>query len=464
MFILGIERVIFCDIEKCLGEQVKKCRKTGEDCQYSLTFELLRIIINWNICNVRIISISKNFRLCERRSSYLQEYGGCDGNGRNGPLSAFAVCPPFYRMKLLSVCIKKGITVMRIKLAILEKDQSYLARIVTAFNTKYADKFEIYSFTDKDIALATLESSRIDVLIASDSFTIDAAAIPGRCGFAYFVDSMDVESVNDQRAICKFQKADLIYKQILSIYSESSGRASGLKLGDDNARVVAFASPCGGVGTSSLAAAFAIRMAKQGKKALYLNLEKFGSSDVYFAGEGQFDMSDIIFSLKSRRANFGLKLESYVKQDHTGVYFYSQAKFALDMMELGKEEILKLISELKLMGAYDYIVVDMEFSLSKDALDVFRTMNNIVMVGDGSDISNMKIFRAYNALVVLEQNKDDSLLNRISLIYNKFSNKTSKAIEGIEIYNIGGAPRYEHATTEQVVNQLANMSIYDKIS
>lgn len=353
---------------------------------------------------------------------------------------------------------------MRIKLAILEKDPSYLNRIVSAFNTKYADKFEIYSFTDKDMALATLDASRIDVLIASDSFDINVDALPKRCGFAYFVDAADVDSTNEQRAICKFQKADLIYKQILSIYSENSGRTAGLKLGDDHAKVVAFASPCGGVGTSCLAAAFAIRMAKQGKKALYLNLEKYGSSDVFFAGEGQFDMSDIIFSLKSKKANLAMKLESCVKQDHTGVYFYSQAKFALDMMELGKDEITRLISELRLTGIYDYIVVDMDFSLSKDTLEVFRTMSNVVMAGDGSDISNMKIFRAYNALAALEQNKDNSLLNKLVLVYNKFSNKTGKAIEGIDINNIGGAPRYEHATTEQVITQLANMSMYDKIN
>ena len=133
-------------------------------------------------------------------------------------------------------------------------------------------------------------------------------------------------------------------------------------------------------------------------------------------------------------------------------------------MELGKEEISRLISELRLTGIYDYIVVDIDFSLSKDTLDVFRTMNNVVMVGDGSDISNMKIFRAYNALVALEQNKDNSLLNKLVLAYNKFSNKTGKAIEGIEIYNIGGAPRYEHATTEQVITQLSNMSMYDTIN
>ena len=39
---------------------------------------------------------------------------------------------------------------MKIKLAILESDVSYLKRIVSVFNTKFADKLEIYSFTDKE--------------------------------------------------------------------------------------------------------------------------------------------------------------------------------------------------------------------------------------------------------------------------------------------------------------------------
>lgn len=53
---------------------------------------------------------------------------------------------------------------MKIKLALLDSDQNYLNRIVTAFNIKYADKLEIYSFTKLESAMAALEPSRIDVL------------------------------------------------------------------------------------------------------------------------------------------------------------------------------------------------------------------------------------------------------------------------------------------------------------
>lgn len=353
---------------------------------------------------------------------------------------------------------------MKIKLALLERDQNYLDRIVMVFSTKYADKFEIYSFTNRDVALSTLNSVRIDVLVASDAFDIDVDVLPKRCGFAYFVDSTSVDTYNDQRAICKFQKVDLIYKQILSIYSENAGSISGLKHDDDSCKVIAFTSPSGGVGSSSMAAACALHFSSQGNKTLYLNLEKFGSSDVFFAAEGQFDMSDIIFALKRRKANLSMKLESCVKQDPRGVYFYSQSKIALDMLELSTEEMIRLISEVKRSGSYNYIVLDINFSINKETLKLLYQVHSIIWIGDGSEISNLKTVRAYKALLTMEQYEDLTLTSRLILIYNKFSNKTSKTVGIEEIKSIGGVPRYEHATTEQVLSQLSVMEIFDRIN
>lgn len=78
---------------------------------------------------------------------------------------------------------------MKIKLAILERDMSYLKRIAAVFHAKYSDKLEIYSFTDEKVAMSALDQSKIDVLIASDVFEIDRTSLPKRCGFAYLVDS-----------------------------------------------------------------------------------------------------------------------------------------------------------------------------------------------------------------------------------------------------------------------------------
>lgn len=352
---------------------------------------------------------------------------------------------------------------MKIKLAILEKDQSYLNRIVTVFSTRYADKFEIYSFTDQAMAFNTLDSSRIDVLIANEAYDIDFEKIPKRCGFAYFVDSSGIDTLNDQRAICKFQRAELIYKQILSVYSENAGSVSGIKLGEENTQVIVFSSPCGGVGTSTVAAACASHYALNNKKSLYINLETFGSADSFFTAEGMFDMSDIIYALKSKKVNLAMKLESCVKKDDKGVFFYSQTKIALDMFELSAEDIIDLISELRVSGLYDYIILDMDFSIRKEYLKVYKQAHAVVWVGDGSEISNNKIQRAYNAISVMERNDEQILTNRLCLIYNKFSNKSGKTVGDIGIKSIGGAPRYDQANVKQVVDQLAPMKMFEDI-
>ena len=255
----------------------------------------------------------------------------------------------------------------------------------------------------------------------------------------------------------------MIYKQILSIYSENAENITGLKITDDACKLIAFCSPSGGSGVTSVSAATALRYAAQGRRVLYLNLEPFGMSDVIFSAEGQFDMSDIIFSLKSKKTNLSMKLESCVKQDNRGVCFYSSTKQALDMLELRTEEAYRLITELQLTGSYEFIIADLVFRLTDDFLGFLKKFHAVVVTGTGSELSNSKIFRMYNALLIKENRDDATVLERMCLLYNKFSNKTSKAISGIEMKNIGGIPKFDQAKDIQVIEEIAKMAVLDKI-
>lgn len=352
---------------------------------------------------------------------------------------------------------------MRIKLAILEQDASYLKRIVAAFNNKYSDKFEIYSFTSQEVAISTLTEAKIDVLIADDSFEIDQEKLPRRCGFAYLVESADIDTVNEQRAIFKYQKVELIYKQIISVYSDKASSVSGIRLDDDSCKVILFCSAGGGTGSSSMAAACALHYAAQEKKTLYLNLERFGSSGSFFTAEGQFTMADVVFAVKSKKANLALKLESSVRMDARGVYFFAPSDIALDMMELKAEDTIQLISELQLTGSYEYMVVDTDFGLDKDTLSIYRRAHAIVLVTDGSEIANLKTVRAVNALSILEQNADSPLMSRLALVYNKASNSASSAITEVELKTLGSASRFSQANTQQIIGALAGLPLFDKI-
>lgn len=352
---------------------------------------------------------------------------------------------------------------MKIRLAILEKDAVYLNRLESVFNVKYADKLEIYSFTDRDIALQSLREKKIDVFLANESFEIEETELPGSCGFACLVDTADIETIRGITAVCKFQKADIIYRQVLGLFSEKAAAVTGVHMEGDGGKVLAFVAAGGGTGSSVAAAACAMNFAQKGKKALYLNLEKFGSADVFFQAEGNAGLGDVIYAIKSRKGNLSMKLESTVKCDVSGVYFYSPTKMALDIAELNADEIQQIISALKVSGGYDYIILDLDFSMDKNMLKIFDECNTIVFVADGSPVSNVKLERVVASLNVLEQQTDRKILMRCGILYNRFSSHTSQKAQIGELREFGGISRFEGFDIPRLLQQIKAQPVFDAL-
>lgn len=353
---------------------------------------------------------------------------------------------------------------MKIKLALLDSDKNYLDRLSVVFTNKYPDKIEFHSFTDEQMAIDSLKIGKTDVFLANENFKIEMKDVPESCSFAYIAEENGVESIRDEAAIAKYQRADLFYKQILSLYAEKARNVTGYKMnGETQTKILTFVSMEGGAGSSTVAAAFAEYAAERGKKVLYLNIEQLGRTEDFFVGEGQYDLSDVLFTLKSGKGSMALKLESTVRRDASGVCFYSSPKVAWDLMELGEKELQTLLEELCASGGYDYIVLDQDFIFGKKMFRVFKMASQIVFVNDGSEISNAKFQRGYQALKIYEQNSNYAFLRKSYLFYNKFSNKTSKTLEIEDIRNLGGVPRFEHATTKQVMKQLVQLADFQKI-
>lgn len=272
-----------------------------------------------------------------------------------------------------------------------------------------------------------------------------------------------IELIKDEIAICKYQRVDVIFKQILGVYSDMAANVATISGENDKSSVVIFTSPCGGVGTSTVAAACAIAHANMGKRVFYLNLEQCGTTDVFFQAEGNATMSDVIYSLKSRKANLLLKLESCIKQSQEGVSYFSSTKVALDILEISYADIDTLIGNIQGMDNYDEIIVDLPFSLEIEKLKLLSKAWRIIVVNDGSQLSNYKFMRAYESVVLLEQNDDINIIRNMNMIYNKFSNKNSEMLSNISIKTIGGAPRYEHATVRQIIEALTKMEFFEEI-
>jgi len=352
---------------------------------------------------------------------------------------------------------------MKLKLVVLDDNKTYLERLISAFSSRQEFNVETYSFTELPDALSALREVDADFFIAGESYNINPSSIPEGCSFAYFADSAAKGEVRGRNAICRYQKAELIYKEILSIYSERNRPAAVAAISEPkgiHTRVCAF-TPCGGgTGSSSAAAACALRFARMGKHALYLNLERFGTSESYFEAEGRINLGDVLYAIKSRRATSEMKILSAIKQDETGVYFIESCRAAPEVMEITAENAAGLIDELKALGQFEYIIADIDLMLEGASLAVMKKADSCVLVSDGSETSHKKLGRIIKAMEIISA-RDEFEFPAPYLMYNKFSSKSSIGAIPYDIAFLGGAPKYEGASQSKVIRQLAELPLFD---
>lgn len=350
---------------------------------------------------------------------------------------------------------------MKIKVLIVDSDATYLEKLVSVFNVKYADKIQVLSFTSLEKAAAELKNKKVDLCIVDRSMNIDDYPTLKRNELVYFIDRAGVEQLDDHKAINKYQKPDVIYRKILSIYSEIAPNIKIERNKEGEINIKTFTSFNGGVGSSSAAVAYAIRKA-QDYSVFYLNLEKLGDSNLFFPTNNSYTLSDIIYAVKSKKGNVEMKIESCLETSREGVNFIPSPNMALDFMELNNDEIVELINIISNMG-YDYFVIDINFDFGNLEKRIMELSDDIILLLDGSEIGNTKFDRAYNSLKLLQDAGDVSFIGKLNLLYNKFSNKTCKKLVDLDIKEVGGIPRFEHATTEQVIESIANFEELDKI-
>ncbi len=360
---------------------------------------------------------------------------------------------------------------MKIKLAVYETDRDYLQKLNMSFANKYADQVEIYAFSNEAYALQALTDERIDVFLACEDFEMESGRIPDRCAFAYLTDGFGVglkrvgEGIRsmEYRAIGKYQKTDLIYKEILGLYAEKGGISQSAS-GEGMVRTIMFTSPCGGCGVSTAAAAFAIHKANQGKRVLYLDMETLESTDCLFTADGAFSMTDIIYSLKkNQNLSLDLKLDSCLRKDGHGVNFLAATDVALRMMELTIEEKNDIVNAAVKLGSFDYIIVDIPFSFDEGTRKMLLIADTVIWLGDGTEISNEKILRAYRALQIMEEGQNVRTIDRTMLLYNRFgSRKTQVNLPELAVVD-GSIPRLDKATSKETLMWMSEKDVFDKI-
>lgn len=350
---------------------------------------------------------------------------------------------------------------MKIRLGILDQDVLYKTRLINYFNANYADKLEIFSFTSLQGLQQYIEKQRLDVLLADEASITDSKNIPEGIAFAYWSEAANIDSIRNMRTVCKYQKAELIYKEILGLYAELESNVTSYKLDGSTSIVLTFVGAAGGVGTSTTAAGCAMYLARRGKRVLYVDLTELGSAGLYFSGEGTFTLSDVIYSIKSNHANLFLKLESMVKRDNSGVNYYESCKVALDMTDTTPDDITTLIKCISESKSFEYIIIDTDNILTPRQKAIFAASSAIIVITDGTANANLKLERFMEACR-LQGGSKNTAVRKMMLLYNRFHTGAQKVKLKDEIMELGGINAYKNGSPRQIAEEIAGKNVFER--
>ncbi len=351
---------------------------------------------------------------------------------------------------------------MVMKVAVIEKDPRFLDRLTAVFSRNYSDKLEIYPFTDPEVAISTVQFVKPHILIADESIRIPHSSLPADCALAYFVSAVGTDKVDGHRAICKFQRVELIYKQLVGILSDRSNSAPGSSGGFET-KFVTFTSPVGGVGVSTTAAAFALRLASLGHNVLYLDLDAYSCPSLYFRGEGDYTFGDVLHTLVHKDGNLTELLVHATRKDPRGVSYFCQASPSSVYPSLTPEAISRLLRELRIISAFDYIVVDIPFAKFLRQEDLWERSMGIVLLTDATEGSQLKLARGYFALLREATAKEASIDSDLFLLTNKCNAFPMGIHELSHLRELGQIPFISPSDIAGQLSSMASLPLFDAL-
>ena len=333
---------------------------------------------------------------------------------------------------------------MKIKLLIATDDSDYSEYLSNVLTDKYADTFEVTVCSSVQLLNDLLKERNFDVALLAASFCVASYLSSIRLPFLLWEGSETAAvQAADYRRISKYQRISSLAGNVLEACAEIS--IGGKRINTAKAYWTAVWSPSGGVGKTTVALAYATRKVADGQEVLYLNLEHFSSSPLYFAETGK----SISVLFEKLDGNAELLVRALSQQDRgTGIRYFCHPENYDDINVLSAEDILILLKECS--AGMDEIVIDLPCICDERIRQIFEIADKVILVTDATKTSQTKLEQFVKQHNVFEQIQAKTVLiaNKGAII-DKNPLKTAICLphvaagNAIEIYKTLSSNRFE---------------------
>lgn len=301
------------------------------------------------------------------------------------------------------------------KIILADYDEMYLSNLSNYFMEKNA-QLEISAFTKKDKLYQYLsENGQADIL-AVDEMLAKPELTEITPNSTHVALSTSMNPIPGYVLVKKYQKTETLLSEILLRHAECTGSIETIK-GSSHTKVIAFYSPAGGTGKTSLALALSAACIKDGMSVFYLNLEEIDSiKDLFAPSPGS--LSELFLSLKTKGANVGVKLASCAgTEPNAGFCYLSGVDSISEYGEITGAELRQLFRVFRTLAEYDCVIVDLSSGFSEKSRAVMEEADMIFVPILSAEPAIVKMLRFMEEAGIHEEYQ--AMFQKMRLIVNQ---------------------------------------------
>lgn len=389
---------------------------------------------------------------------------------------------------------------MRIRVAILDKDQNYQNRLLEALREKFYNKLEVFLCNDSSDVLNAFESHDVNVLAINHMCKCDISETPESCVVIYLTETKLEEDIDSIPTMCKYQKVSDICKtlydlgnnhlKILEAKKEAERRAEEERLEAErkaeeerirqeeekkaeeeriaarrsNPDIYAFISAGREEGSTSASIAFAMSRFGTNCNVLYLDFKQFSGMERFFdVRDKMVSFSEILEKAVKNELTVKDLEEAIVTDEDNEFDLIINTKCAFELVMLGENGFESLINKIREMVRYDIVIINLDSGVSQLNLSVINAARKVIFVGNGTENSNDNIERTVNVIIRYDEVNDTNNVNKVNILYNRFVNRNCSVLRLDNVDVLGNLGVIKEKTEIRVIERMSNMSAIRQI-
>lgn len=271
------------------------------------------------------------------------------------------------------------------EIVICDQEESYVERLGRFFERQAGNLFSVHGFTDPAVLSQFLNEKPADILLVGQAMVSPALdpLLENNCRAVLLLSDSPEE--NDQRVVYRYQSAENLLRRALAVYEETLSPAETEKrLRADIFGVYSPVKRCGKT-TFSL---FLGQLLAEKAATLYLNLEDCAGLPLLTAGEGEENLSDLLYYYRVQQPGH---LNLYQVARRIGKLAYIPPVVCPeDIREAEPEELVKVITAIGAREEYPFLVIDLGDAL-RDPLPILHLCRTVYMPVREDPVSRARV-------------------------------------------------------------------------